>query len=440
MTPDDPTNPMALTGSRRRFLRNAAGGFGYLAFQAMLNGATLTNPLAPRRGHLPARAKRIIFLNMEGGPSAHETFNPKPGRSIFEFSQHGESGLPISEHFPHLARHADKLCMLHGMHSNSPDHINAFINLHCGKDLGSRPSIGSWVTYGLGSENENLPGFVILNPSKTGAGSKLYSNAFLPGIYGGTPISRALELADSTNSRMERPDQRALLDRAQQRNLALKSAAHERDQQLNGLLNAYELGFRMQAALPELLDLDKESRRTLDAYGVGRKPTDDFARQCLAARRMAEAGVRFIELTHTTWDHHSALATLLPQRCAEVDQPIAALLEDLQMRGLLDETLVLWGGEFGRTKTAHHANGGSGHNNKGYTMWLAGAGTKAGFSYGQTDEEGWEAVDGRVHTHDLHATMLHLLGMDHERLTYRFAGRDFRLTDVAGRVVREVLV
>lgn len=199
------------------------------------------------------------------------------------------------------------------------------------------------------------------------------------------------------------------------------------------------LALHAATAMAELLDLEREPRHTRDAYGVGRKPTDDFARQCLAARRMSEAGVRFIELTHTTWDHHSGLADLLPQRCREVDQPIAALLEDLSQRGLLEDTLVLWGGEFGRTKTARHQNGGSGHNNKRYTMWMAGGGVKAGFSHGQTDEEGWEAIDGRVHTHDLHATMLHLLGVDHERLTYRFAGRDFRLTDVQGEVVKEVL-
>lgn len=424
---------------RRSFLKQAGGGFGYLAFQAMLSrqARAESGQLAPSIPHHGARAKRIIFLNMEGGPSAQETFNPKTDRSVFEFAQHGESGMPVSEHFPHIAKHVDKLCMLHGMHTDSPDHINAFIQLHCGKSLQSRPSMGSWITYGLGSENENLPGFVILNPSKVGAGSKLYSNAFLPGIYAGTPISKSLELSDAGGGRVD-PKQRQMLDRVQQRNRGL-APQHGNDQGLNALLNSYELAFRMQSALPELLDVSREPKHTQEDYGVGKKATDDFARQCLAARRMSEAGVRFIELTHTTWDHHSALTELLPQRCAEIDQPIAALLADLETRGLLDDTLVLWGGEFGRTFTAKHANGGSGHNNKGYTMWMAGGGTKPGFAYGQTDDDGWEAVSGKVHTHDLHATLLHLLGLDHERLTYRYAGRDFRLTDVSGRVVEEIL-
>ena len=424
------------TTQRRRFLKHAGVGIGSLAFHSLLSANE--NPLAVRAPHLVARARRMIFLNMEGGPSAQETFNPKPSISLFAFRQHGQSGLPVSEHFPHLAKQVDKLCMLHGMHSDSPDHINAFIQLHCGKAMGSRPSMGSWVTYGLGSQNQDLPGFVILNPSRTGAGSKLYSNAFLPGIYAGTPIGKSLELTDSANPDMTSDAQRRMLDRAQLRNRSLKSE-HENDQQLNGLLNSYELAFRMQTALPDLLDVSRESQSTREAYGVGRQPTDDFGRQCLAARRMSEAGVRFIELTHTTWDHHSGQAELLPQRCREVDQPIAALLDDLEERGLLEETLVLWGGEFGRTKTAKHQNGGSGHNNKGYTMWMAGGGVKAGFAYGQTDEEGWEAIHERVHTHDLHATILHLLGLDHERLTYRFAGRDFRLTDVSGNVVKEIL-
>ncbi|MCS7467630.1 DUF1501 domain-containing protein [Stieleria sp. ICT_E10.1] len=263
-------------------------------------------------------------------------------------------------------------------------------------------------------------------------------NAFLPGIFTGTAISRSLELADATNPQLDRAAQRALLDRVQART-RVQSERHQQDGQLAGLLNSYELGFRMQNALPELLNLGRESQRTLDAYGVGKKPTDDFARQCLAARRMSEAGVRFIELVHKSWDHHSEIVRLLPDRCREIDQPIAALLDDLTRRDLLEDTLLLWGGEFGRTKSAHHKGGGSGHNNKGYTMWMAGGGTTPGFSYGQTDEDGWEAIEGRIHTHDLHATMLHLLGLDHTKLTYRYSGRDFRLTDIAGTVVKEIL-
>ena len=429
--------------NRRQWLGRTAGGLGVLAFHAMLASeleadSSPSNPLAPRKTHHHARAKRVIFLNMEGGPSAQETFDPKPGRSIFNFQQHGQSGLPISEQFPHLGKHVDKLCVLKGMHSDSSEHINASIQLHCGKSLISRPSMGSWITYGLGSENENLPGFIILNPSKVGAGAKVYSNAFLPGIFGGTPISKSLTVSDTTNGLMNADARRAVLDRAQQRTRTLMRD-HPRDAGLNGLLNSYELGFRMQTALPELLDIRNESRQTQEAYGVGKSPTDSFGRQCLAARRMSEAGVRFIELVHTSWDHHSGLAKLLPDRCREIDQPIAALLGDLAERDLLEDTVVLWGGEFGRLRTAHHKNGGSGHNNRGYTMWMAGGGVKSGFAYGQTDENGHEAISGRMHTHDLHATLLHLLGLDHEELTYRYAGRDFRLTDVAGSVVTEIL-
>ncbi len=430
--------------SRRNVLKFTAGGLGLLALRSLLTEecrageSDSQNPLAPKNPHHSAQAKRVIFLNMEGGPSAQETFKPKPGRSIFKFKQHGESGLPVSELLPHLATQADKLCMLHGMHSDSAEHISASIQLHCGKQLSSRPSMGSWVTYGLGSQNEDLPGFIILNPSTVGAGSKLYANAFLPGIYSGTAIGQSLELSDAANSRMDRAAQRALLERTQSRT-ALHIPNHQQDGQLTGLLNSYELGFRMQTSLPELLDVNREPHGIRDAYGIGKQPTDDFGRQCLAARRMSEAGVRFIELTHKSWDHHSEIARLLPDRCREIDQPIAALLNDLSQRGLLKDTLVLWGGEFGRTASAHHKGGGSGHNNKGYTMWMAGGGVRPGFSFGQTDEEGWEAIEGRIHTHDLHATMLHLLGLDHTKLTYRYSGRDFRLTDVQGLVVKEIL-
>ncbi len=436
-------NPERFSPSRRQFLKQKAAGFGYLAFQSLLTSQALTEsnnkPLLPRASHFEPLAHRVIFLNMDGGPSAHETFYPKPGGSFSKFHTYGQSGLAMSEWFPHLSKHADKLCMLHGMYCDSPDHINAAIQLHCGKHLSSRPSMGSWVTYGLGNENQNLPGFIIINPSSKGAGSKLYGNAFIPAIYAGTPIGASLKLSDAENSLLNRQVQKALLRRVQQRNLrSLETRSH--DSHLNGLLNSYELAFKMQSELPELLDVLREPQSILKAYGVGKRKTDSFARQCLAARRLCESGVRFIEISHGNWDHHSSIAKLIPERCAEIDQPIAALLQDLSMRGLLQDTLVLWGGEFGRTKTElDKKDGGSGHNNKGYTMWLAGGGVKGGFSFGQTDEEGWEAVEGRVHTHDLHATILHLLGLDHERLTYRFAGRDFRLTDVNGSVVTDII-
>ncbi len=430
--------------SRRSVLKGVASGLGALAFQVMLTKEALSqngtnkNPLAPRDAHHKAKAQRIIFLNMEGGPSAQETFNPKPGRSLFKFKKHGENGLPVSECLPHLATQVDKLCMMNGMYSDSAEHINASIQLHCGKSLSSRPSMGSWVTYGLGSENEDLPGFIILNPSTVGAGSKLFGNAFLPGIFAGTAIGRNLELSDAKNSALDKSSQRILLDRAQERTRK-KSLLHSHNGQLDALINSFELGFRMQSVLPDLLNISNEPKHILDSYGVGKRPTDDFGRQCLAARRMSEAGVRFIELVHKSWDHHSEIGRLLPDRCREIDQPIAALLKDLAQRGLLEDTLVLWGGEFGRTASAHHKGGGSGHNNKGYTMWMAGGGVKPGFSYGQTDGDGWEAIEGKIHTHDLHATLLHLLGLDHTQLTYRYSGRDFRLTDVHGQVVKDIL-
>ena len=376
---------------------------------------------------------------MDGGPSSLETFNPKPELSVFPSQQHGESGLRIANLFPHLSEHADDLCLLHGMHCDSPDHINASLQLHCGKHLSSRPSMGSWIVYGLGTENENVPGFITINPSSKGAGAKLYNNSFIPAVYAGTPIGDRLLLSDSKNATLTRNEQRRVLERAQSRNRQLLDR-HQRNTALNGLLSSYELAFRMQIELPSLLDVDEESRSTLDAYGIDKGATDMFGRQCLLARRLCEAGVQFIEITNGTWDHHSNIRSLLPQKCLETDRPIAALLNDLKQRDLLKDTLVLWGGEFGRTMTEKEkASGGSGHNNKGYTMWMAGGGVKSGYAYGQTDDEGWEAVEGRIHTHDLHATLLHLLGLDHEELTYGFAGRDFRLTDVAGNVVKEIL-
>lgn len=432
---------------RRRLLTSTAAGFASLAFRSLLaqeatahsvHPPTTANPLAPRKPHHAATAKRVIFLNMEGGPSAQETFNPKPGRSIYRFRPSGQSGLPVSELLPRLSQQVDHLCLLHGMHSDSAEHIAASIQLHCGKQQSSRPSLGSWVTYGLGSQNADLPGFIILNPSTVGAGSKLFASAFLPGIYAGTAVDRSLQLSDAKNDRMGRAAQRSLLTRVQTRTKR-NSLSHSEDGQLEALINSYELGFRMQNSLPALLDLSRETKQTQQNYGVGQAPTDEFARQCLAARRMSEAGVRFIELVHKSWDHHSQIQTLLPDRCREVDQPIAALLADLDERGLLRDTLVLWGGEFGRTASAHHKGGGSGHNNRGYTMWMAGGGVRPGFAFGQTDDDGWEAIAGKVHTHDLHATLLHLLGLDHTQLTYRYSGRDFRLTDVAGTVVQEVM-
>ncbi len=439
-----------LTGpSRRRFLQLASCGFGSLALADILQAeGRAANPLAPRPPHFEPRAKRVIFLNMQGGPTAQETFDYKPRVSNFQFKQQGEAGLWISELFPHLAAQADKLCVLQGMHTNSPVHNAASIQLHTGNFQFARPSMGSWVLYGLGSENENLPGFISLAPTAQWGGPKLYDSAFLPATFQGTPLGsgRSLGRESASNvsgSAFTRAEMRTILDRVQQRNqMALLSDEH--DPRLNGLIQSYELAFRMQEHLPEVLDWSKETAGTIEQYGIrSGAPTENFGRQCLVARRLAEAGVRFIELYHANWDDHTDLFRELPKHCREVDLPIAALLTDLAQRDLLQDTLVLWGGEFGRTPTAKgdfnaRRGGETDHNIQGYTMWLAGGGTKAGFAHGQKDEHGIEAVEGRVHLHDLHATLLHLLGLDHEKLTYRYAGRDFRLTDVHGRVVKAI--
>lgn len=438
--------------SRRRFLQAASCGFGSLAFTGMLQAEgerVAPSPLAPKPPHFPARAKRVIFLNMQGGPTAQETFDYKPGTSHFAFHRHGQSGLWISELFPHLAKHADKLCVLQGMHTNSPVHNAASIQLHTGNFQFARPSMGSWVLYGLGTENQNLPGFIALAPTAQWGGPKLYDSAFLPSTYQGSPFgsgrSLGRESATNTNgSQFHRSEMRRILDRLQERNQG-RLAADEHDPRLNGLIQSYELAFRMQDHLPNVLDWSQESKSTIREYGIrSGAPTENFGRQCLVARRLAEAGVRFVELYHANWDDHTDLFGELPRHCREVDQPIAALLGDLAQRGLLEDTLVLWGGEFGRTPTVNgnfntRRGGQTDHNIQGYTMWMAGGGTKAGYAYGKKDDKGLKAVEGRCHLHDLHATMLHLLGLDHEKLTYRYAGRDFRLTDIHGSVVTEIL-
>ncbi|HLY10352.1 MAG TPA: DUF1501 domain-containing protein [Planctomycetota bacterium] len=469
--------------SRRDLLKSAACGFGLTAFTHLWADALASSddPLAPRSAQIPPRARRVIFLFMHGGPSHLDTFDYKPrlqsdhgktlpfavprlqkaqGRNLgtlmaspFRFSRHGEGGLWISELFPHVARHADRLCVLNGMHTDGVDHGQAINRLHTGADTFVRPSLGSWVSYGLGSENRNLPAFVTISPLMGDIGVRSYSNAFLPAAYQGTAIgSEGVPARDATvrhlsNDRVSAERQRRQLDllrAADAEHAALRPA----DDRLDAVIRSFELAFRMQAEAPPLLDLSGESEETLRLYGIGQEPTDNFGRQCLLARRMAEAGVRYIQVTHTQlsrdypdWDQHAHLKAGLEANASQVDQPIAALLTDLARRGMLDDTLVVWGGEFGRTPVTEGRAGSFGrdHNPYGYTMWLAGSGVKGGFRYGATDEVGYYAVDDKVHLHDLHATMLHLLGLDHEKLTYRYAGRDFRLTDVYGRVVREIL-
>ena len=357
--------------------------------------------------------------------------------SKFKFAQHGESGTWVSELFPNVARHVDRFCFLRGLHTDTPAHPQAVIQLHTGTALASltRPSMGAWLMYGLGTENQDLPGYITINPPANFGGAVNYGSAFLPAHFQGTRISDTGQLP---NLRPQTPTalQRRQLDLIQSLNRDLATTPGAPDE-LDGIIQSYELAFTMQGKVPELLDISKEPQSVRDAYGVKPGPQGSFARQCLMARRLSEAGVRFVEICQSGWDHHNNLHKGLINNCRYVDQPTAALLDDLEKRGLLEETLVLFGSEFGRQPTAQGPDGRD-HNITGYPMWLAGAGVKPGFSFGATDEYGIHGVEGRMHTTDLHATLLALLGIDHEQLTYRYAGRDFRLTDVAGHVAHEI--
>lgn len=468
--------------SRRTALKSLASGFGYLAFaglaqQEAARASTGTaSALTPQGTHFAPRARRVIFLCMNGGPSHVDLFDYKPelnrrsGKmmksgqkhgpkllgSPFQFAQHGESGLWISELFPHLARQADELCVVRSMQTDLPNHSQAFVQMHTGSFQFVRPSLGAWTLYGLGTENANLPGFVTLNPPSDNGGARNYGSSFLPSICQATKIGTnqipgfyaaflgidqepGPPLKNIGNPRVSRSSQRAQLDFIRDLN-AMKLQRDSYHPEIEGAIESFELAFRMQEDLPGVLDLREEPEPAQQAYGIGSGlPTDRFGRQCLLARRMVEAGVRFIEMTPPVgWDHHFMLKKNLTESCRATDQPMAALLSDLKQRGLLEDTLVIWAGEFGRTP---YIQGGAGrdHNNKGYSLWMAGGGVKGGLAYGATDEFGYEAVENPVHIHDWHATILHLLGLDHTRLTFNYAGRDFRLTDVHGRVVHDLL-
>jgi hypothetical protein len=437
--------------SRRQMLRTASCGFGHLAFSAIASSADLTS----RPPRLRARAQRVIFLNMAGGPAQLDTFDYKPqvgkvphAGSVADFKRRGESGLWISDLLPNLARHADKLCVLNAMHADTSIHAQSMLQLHTGDRLRPCPSMGSWVAYGLGTENQNLPGFISFNTAKPAE----YASACLPPVYGGTAIGvNGEDMSTATISNIEGshlplPLKRRQLDLIQAMNrdhLDLRSD----DQQLEGVIQTLELGFRMQAAAPGLLDLSTESKATLARYRVGQNvaagtcKASDFGRQCLLARRFCEAGVRFIELTHGSWDQHTDHRRDLTANCATTDAPIAALLDDLDQRGLLDDTLVIWGGEFGRPGiTPGKDKDQTGHQHRAFTFWLAGGGVKAGHVHGRTDETGSNCVEGQVHFRDLHATILHLLGLDHENLAVVSSGRRIRLTGLqGGTVVRDIL-
>jgi Protein of unknown function (DUF1501) len=454
--------------SRRDLLKGASSGFGYLAFaslSSMAAGAgSNDSPLAPKPPHFPPRAQRVIFLCMNGAPSHVDTFDYKPalssadgkasnrpGRipgarlmgSPWKFQKRGQSGLWVSELFPEVGAHADALCVIRSMQTDLPAHPEAYLMLHTGSSQFIRPSLGAWTLYGLGTESDDLPGFISLKPTGRNGGAQNYGSAFLPAACQATRIGNEgqpivdARVGNIKNPRLELAAQRLQLDLIQSMNRA--SIERERvDPGVEGVIESYELAFRMQGKLPGVMDLARESQATKTIYGLDDPATADFGRQCLLARRFVEAGVRFVELTHGDWDQHRGLKAGHTRNARAVDRPIAGLLLDLRARGLLDETLVIWGGEFGRTPHGQNSDGRD-HNNKGFCLWLAGGGVKPGITYGQTDDLGYEAVENPMHVHDLHATILHLLGLDHQRLTYRYAGRDMRLTDVKGAVHKAIL-
>ena len=466
-----------VTGHRRQFLSELGAGFGSLALAGLLSdetvaaepGSTRDDLLLPNASPRPARAKRVIMLFMFGGPSHIDSFDPKPrlvaehGQPLpfakprvlsfplrhgnlvgspFGFRRHGESGAAVSEVFPEVASRVDDLCIVNSMHCTNPRHGGAVLEWHTGTDTFIRPSLGSWLVYGLGTENRNLPGYVTICQALSQGGSNNFSSAFLPAACGGTPLGRGGTPASGAKFPFITPaasrdvPQRELemIRRMGLKQLELTGS----DQALEDRIASFELAFRMQAAAPEVQALETESRATQALYGIDEKATEDFGRQCLLARRYSERGVRFVQCNSNGWDHHSGLESSMREMARSVDKPIAGLLSDLESRGLLDETLVVWGGEFGRTPTAENGNGRD-HNPHGFTMWMAGAGIRPGLVYGRTDEYGYYAVEDKVHFHDLHATILHLMGIDHTRLTFRYSGRDFRLTDVHGDVVDDLV-
>jgi hypothetical protein len=499
--------------TRRNALSSAACGFGYMALQGLMSrqaaaagagmslppagglpgsagragAAAAANPLLAKLPHFAPRAKRVIFLFMQGGPSHVDSYDYKPDlarhdgtampfddarkiansgergtsqrvmRPMWDFRQHGQTGRWASDLFPHVNQHIDDLTFVHSLHTDGVAHGPATLFLHCGSTQFVRPSMGSWLLYGLGTENENLPGFVSIAPSAGNGGPRNYGNAFLPPVYQGTPVGKAGGSASDLTIRnlggggaaangsaaASLGDRRKRFDLVRDLN-AEQAKRSPGDAELDAVINSYELAWRMQMNAPDVLDVARETPATLALYGIGEAKTDTYGRQCLMARRLVEQGVRYVQVTYgdasanPAWDQHSNLAKH-GTHAAAVDKPIAGLLADLKSRGLLEDTLVWWGGEFGRTPYAEKNGTGRDHNPSGFTHWMCGAGVKPGYSHGATDDFGHQAVRDKVHMHDLHATILHNLGLDHERLTYRYAGRDFRLTDVYGHVVREIL-
>lgn len=464
--------------NRRTALRGFATGFGWLAASALLAGET--GETAPKAAaglnaggfHFTPRARRVIFMFMKGGPSQVDTFDYKPqlnrdnGKPLpfdkprvqfaatgnllgspWRFRQHGDCGMWVSSLFPEVAKHVDDICFLNSVHGTNAAHGGAALKLHTGSDTFVRPGMGAWVNYGLGSENNNLPGFLTICPTLAHGGVNNWGSAFLPAECQGVPLGVASKPSTMAavkyieNPEYSRTAQRTQLDLLQRLN-ANRPDQQADDAQLNARIQSFELAFRMQTEMPRVQDFSSETAATLEMYGLNNPVTENFGRQCLMARRFAEAGVRFIQITHSDnnvqWDQHSDLFAGHTKNAAEVDLPIAALIQDLKQRGLLEDTLLMWGGEFGRTPVAQGTNGRD-HNPDGFTMWMAGGGVRGGLRYGATDEYGYYAVENKMHIHDVHATMLHILGLDHKRLTYRYAGRDFRLTDIAGHVHEGIL-
>ncbi len=454
--------------SRRRVLQHLGGGMGLIGAASLLSSpaaaAETADATAASGPHFPPKAKRVIHLFMNGGPFQADLFDPKPALlkyagqkpagadllterptggllpSPFRFRPCGESGVPISELLPRLGQHADQMCVLRAMHADNPNHGPALLQMNNGTIVPTRPSMGAWFLYGLGTENQDLPGYIVLCPGQPVRFSILWNSAFLPSAYQGTYINHSQIQPDKMvpnlrNTQWDAPTQRRQLDLLGQLNSEHK-AKRPGDSVFDARIQAMETAFRMQFQASEAFDVDRETKLTRDAYGTGH-----FANGCLLARRLVERGVRFVQVYYGNgqpWDTHSGHNETVRKLCQDIDQPIAALLADLKQRGLLEDTLIVWGGEFGRTPTSENGNGRD-HNHHGFTMWMAGGGVKGGMTYGETDEFGFKAAVDKTHVHDLHATILHLLGLDHERLTYRHAGRDFRLTDVYGRVVQEII-
>jgi len=450
--------------SRRDLFGRMGTGLGALGLAGLMadEAKAASNPLAAKVAHFAPKAKRIIHLFMNGGPSQVDTFDPKPEltkrhgekpdlaklkterstgplfKSPYAFNKCGKSGIEVSEIYPEVGKCIDDICVIRGMHTDVPNHEPSLLMMTCGNQQPVRPSMGSWLCYGLGTENQNLPGFMVLCPGKPVVGPQLWASSFLPGIYQGCHIQNLdpkKVVEHITNSSMTKDGQRQQLDLLNKLN-GLHKDARPADPNLEARIQSLEIAFRMQTESQEAFDLNKETQLTRDAYGKGY-----FADACLSARRLVERGVRMVQVFYGNgqpWDDHGNIETGHRTKAKDTDKPIAALLKDLKARSLLEDTLVLWGGEFGRTPTSEGGTGRD-HNHHGFSVWLAGGGIKGGMTYGATDEFGFAAVENKVHVHDLHATLLHLMGIDHEKLTYRYSGRDFRLTDVSGRVVKEIL-